>query len=95
MAAPETGAAAEAATTPVHLKVDIEVGELATVKEVVEPEEDVVVHPEDVVESVGEDAAEASRTIRRRHLRTQPQQPPTLKLLLSSLFLCFPPKVAF
>jgi hypothetical protein len=95
VAEPETGAAAEAATTPVLLKADIEAGELVIVKVVAEAEEVVAVHQEDGVESVDEDAAEASRTIHHRHHRTQLLQQPTLKVPLSSLFPCVPPKVAF
>ena len=96
MAELETGAAAEVATTPILLKADIEAEELVIARVAVGAEEVVVVvRPEDVVESVDEDAAEASRTIHRRHHRTQPQQLPTLKVPLSSLFLCVPPKVTF
>jgi hypothetical protein len=64
----ETGAAAEVATTPILLKADIEAEELVIARVAGGAEEVVVVvRPEDVVESVDEDAAEASRTIHRRH----------------------------
>ena len=84
----ETGVAAEVVIAPALLKADIEAEEPVIVRVVAEPEEVVAVHREaDVAESVDEDVAEGSRTIRRRQHRTQPQQLPTLKVPLLSLFL--------
>jgi hypothetical protein len=90
-----TGAAAEVVIIPVLLKADIEVEELVIAKVAAGAEAVVEVRQEDVVESVVEDVDEDSRTIHRRHHPTQPLRLPTLKVPLSSLFPCVPPKVAF
>jgi len=89
----ETGAAAEAATTPALLKADIEVVVQVIVKADVGGEE-VVGHREDVLVSVDEDVDEDSRTIHHQRHPTQLRQLPSLNLpyFVNSIFPCVPPK---